>query len=793
MASPLVGWLAGRTADELAGVLARRPDVLGPPTPADLADLATRLQSRGSVATALAGLPRPAIQVIEAVQALGGPTTPVERLAGLLGRPVDDPELGATLAVLAGRALVWPDGTELRMAGPLWSAFPHPLGLGDRAEQLLAGVPGSALRAVARTLALPPARGQRELLTGICAALANGELVRDLVAAAPPAARELLTELAHDGPLVAVAAGGGGPTAGGGAGWAMRHGLLVWDGWRHAHLPAEVGVALRGPAWRASFEPAPPRLTLVDIAAGDVAREAAAAATAAVEEAGALLELVDSAPATMLKTGGVGSRELRRLARSTGCDEHRVRLWLELAYAAGLVGVADGQLRPTDGYDEWRAVEPAGRLPVLLRAWPRLPATPLARARADGTPPAAALLRDGAALAVGDLRTALLRTIGELPDGRGVPDEAELTAALSWQLPLLAGPDPATRLGVLTSLCQEARVLGAVAHGALSGLGRSLLDDPGALPAAAEALLPGPLAEAVFQNDLTAVVPGAPRAALADLLDAAAVRESRGGGSTWRFTAASVRAALDAGRGPAELLDDLRAVATGGALPQGLEYLIADVGRQHGRVRVRSVGCVLRADDPALVAELVRARALRPLKLSALAPTVLASSRPAEETLRTLRAAGYPPLGEDAEGQPRIERPRRRRAPRPRRPGRAARPGAGPAELADPAELAARLSAAGVPGPLATVIRLPMAGPAGPLSTIRRHAGQLGPDEQRRLAAAVDRGGPVKIGYRNAAGEFTVRIVEPVDLDQNRLVAWCHLRTEERTFAVDRIESVTPA
>ena len=28
------------------------------------------------------------------------------------------------------RALVWPDGDELRMAGPLWTAFDHPLGLG---------------------------------------------------------------------------------------------------------------------------------------------------------------------------------------------------------------------------------------------------------------------------------------------------------------------------------------------------------------------------------------------------------------------------------------------------------------------------------------------------------------------------------------------------------------------------------------------------------------------------------------------------------------------------------------
>ncbi|MFD0818903.1 hypothetical protein ACFQ0D_11420, partial [Micromonospora zhanjiangensis] len=97
MASPLVRWLAGRTADELAAILARRADALGPTEPDDLADLATRLQSRASVTAALSALPRPALQLIEAVQASGGPTTSVERLAALLGRSSDDPELGARL------------------------------------------------------------------------------------------------------------------------------------------------------------------------------------------------------------------------------------------------------------------------------------------------------------------------------------------------------------------------------------------------------------------------------------------------------------------------------------------------------------------------------------------------------------------------------------------------------------------------------------------------------------------------------------------------------------------------
>ena len=61
-----------------------------------------------------------------------------------------------------------------------------------------------------------------------------------------------------------------------------------------------------------------------------VAREAAAAGTLAVERVGALLDADHRS--LLLKSGGVGARELRRL----GAD---ARLWLELAYGAGLLGV----------------------------------------------------------------------------------------------------------------------------------------------------------------------------------------------------------------------------------------------------------------------------------------------------------------------------------------------------------------------------------------------------------------------------------------------------------------------
>src|SRR5256885_16168047 len=68
--STLVRWLATLPPDDLAGVLARRPETRTPPVPGNLVELADRLSLRGPVAELLGVVPEPALQVLEAWQAL---------------------------------------------------------------------------------------------------------------------------------------------------------------------------------------------------------------------------------------------------------------------------------------------------------------------------------------------------------------------------------------------------------------------------------------------------------------------------------------------------------------------------------------------------------------------------------------------------------------------------------------------------------------------------------------------------------------------------------------------------
>jgi hypothetical protein len=817
VAVTLTEWLSTRTPRQLADLLAARPDATSPPVPRHLTELAERLEIFHSVARATHELPKPAVQAIEVLQLLGPGAGSREALAGWLGLLPDDPALARILTMLADRALVWPDGEALRMADPLYGAFRYPLLLGPPASVLLARYPAEQLRRIARTLGTPLPSRKQELLAGIVAVLGNPDQVRGLVGLADPKVRARLQRLAQAGPEAADGGWYGYHQPDPSLRWAVERGMVAADSLGVPQLVREVAVALRGPGWHAPFTPDRPEPALAEVDGAAVAREAAAAGSVAVEQITTLLEAVAAAPVSLLKAGGVGVKELRRLAKGIAMEERTLRLWLELAYEAEVVApvrnqAGSAQLLPTQRYDEWAASAPAERLAALLPVWAELPAGPLLGRAPDEPKPPPALARDQLGQLAVTIRQRLIALTGTLPAGHGVVDPAGLAETMAWHSPLLVGAYPvATEL--VTTGWREAQLLGVVAHGALSPLGRALLaGSTDELAAACRTLLPPAIEQAVFQADLTALVPGTPARALAELLDAAGDRESRGGAATWRFTAGSVRRALDAGHRPDELLAAMRARAVGGALPQPLTYLVGDVARRHGSVRVRAVACVLRVDDPALVAELAGARALRSLELAAIAPTVLGSAAPVAETLAALRAAGYAPVAESADGTVEVEQAERLRAGRPRpaqRPGR--RPPAATPDPVDPKVLADRLLAAPMPAPRqrppepeqAALFSTPepsddgfQAGYGEELdvdTALEDLAGHLTPGERRLLAHAIETADPVTIGYTNAQGNHTTRVIDSAELDGTHLVAWCQLRDDERMFTLHRIDSVSPA
>lgn len=782
---------------------------MSPPEPRSFGELADRLQRPGSVALVLSGLALPQLQVAEALAVLG--PAPRAALADLLdaGGAESARGLDAALDALADHALVWPDGEGLlHMAAPLRQAWDSPLGLDAPLARLLADTTSEELRRMLVALGVQsPGNAKRQRLAALVDHHSDPERVAAVVAGAPAATRKLLERRAsHPAGQPAESEAEfiilGVPRADSepGAHWALERGLLVQDRHRYgpARMPAEVALALRGADWRAPFEPVPPDARTTPVTSADVDREAAAAATAFAAHAASVLATCSASPPSLLKSGGVGARELSRIGKAAQCDGIVVRLALETASAAGLLARDGSQVAATEGYDAWAEREPAERLTVLLRAWWTLPLTPTQSRDEDGkalsalagTPPCG-----GCAQA----RQGLLTAAARLPADRGVKDPAELGPLVAWFRPLVHQlPQDTTPFATVV---REAELLGVIARGALSRIGAALrTDDAEALPAACQQLLPTATRAARFGADLTAVVTGTPSAHLAALLDTVADREVGGTASVWRFSPGTVRRALDTGRTPDAVVADLAAVAVG-ALPQPLLYLIHDTARRHGRVRVAPAACVVHGEDPALLAELAAHRKLAGLGLRQLAPTVLVSRTPLDKTLAALRDAGYAPVAEAADGTVRVEKTRRHRAAAPVPPPRP--PGGTPGGR-NPSARRAQASATVDLSGLATRLRAapaitPEPDPAGgvPFGTdteeiVAGYARLLSLADVRQLAHAIDEGRPVTIEYVAASGNRTVRTLSELDLDPPHLYAWCHLRDDERVFTLSRIQGVMP-
>lgn len=284
----------------------------------------------------------------------------------------------------------------------------------------------------------------------------------------------------------------------------------------------------------------------------------------------------------------------------------------------------------------------------------------------------------------------------------------------------------------------------------------------------------------ILQSDLTAVISGQPSALVSRLLNDSAVAETHGAARTWRFTPASVRAALDTGWSAQDLLAELTAVSAR-PIPQPLEYLITDVARRHGHVRVRGMRSCVVADD-VLITEMLHTRSLAKLHFSRLAPTVLSSPASLDDVLARLREAGLSPMAEDAQGTVIVETRHDHQAPAPNSAIITQ-----PRAALSAAELARRLVADphGLTG-------------AAPVDseTFERLAQlncHLDDAELELLSDAVDHHNDVLITYRDKNGSRNTRAIRPHQLYGGWLDSWCHLRNAQRDFTIANIEAVSPA
>ena len=736
---PLGAWLAELDDERLIRLLQARPDLTQPP-PGTIAALAARAQARQSVKAATDELDFLRLAVLDALLMLHADSSaiPLTKLHELVDGRASEEAVTAAVDDLRERALVWGD-TTVRVVPEAVSGLPW--------------YPGQAIAEAEQS----PAQ------------------IADRLAEADEAQRDLLTKLLEGSPVGRTRDAAPGTPPDRPVQRLLAAGLLRQVDADTVILPRLVGQVLRGeltgPVTLTRPDPVVSTTTVADVDA-----VAAGAVIDVLREVELVLETLSAAPIPELRSGGLGVRDVKRLTKVTGIDERRLGLILELSAAAGLIAPGMPEPDPGDSGPYWaptvaadRFVESptASKWHLLASTWLELPARPglIGNRGPDGKPYAA--LSDSLFSTAAPLdRRLLLEVLADLSPGAGV-DATDASRAMIWRRPRWAArlqPEP------VGDLLTEAHALGVMGRGALATAARGLLagDPADAVIAAMSKVLPEPINHFLLQADLTVIVPGPLVRDLAEQLATVATVESAGAAMVYRISEPSIRRALDSGRTAGEL-HALFQRHSKTPVPQGLTYLIDDVARRHGQLRVGMAASFVRCEDAALLAQAVAAPATEQLEMRLLAPTVAVSQAPISEVLATLRQAGFAPAAEDSSGTivdirahgARVPAPPRRRAHRPM-----------------PSPTTQTLQA------IVAILRK-----VAPLANAR-----LDPAVAiTQLQEAAHLQTSVVIGYVDPAGVATQRVVAPINVRGGQLTAYDPASGRVREFAIHRVTSVVSA
>jgi hypothetical protein len=693
------------------------------PVPPDIASLAVRASSIPSLVRAVDSLNRWQLQVLEAAAVLAEPFTEKELLAHT------DKSAKFALSALVDRALIYIGHDGYRLPNNVREILGNEVaGLGPAAPKKLK--------------------------------------LKDL-ANAPTASKKVLEAMVWGPPRGAVADV---KKPNPGLKWLLDEGFVSPVNQQTVVLHREVALYLRGNKVHRDLQIQEPQLEGRIVDQKNLQLAAISNVTTFLRWIEEVLNFWGQDSPSALKAGGVGVRDLRDLSAHLGVEIECASFIIEVAYISGLVTIdPDDRILPTNQFDIWLAQSASTKWENLVSAW-------LITSRLSGlgtAPMGPELDRSNAAI----IRRNVLALLGE--NQSLAPTFDSLLAALRWRLPYRrTGGIPSE---YLTWMLREAEWLGLTGQGALSHYARLILagEDLGAL----DAELPATVDHILIQSDNTAIAPGPLEHDLSQELDLIADIESRGAATVFRFSEASLRRGLDHGRTGEEILAFLKATSKT-PVPQPLEYLVGDISKKHGKLRVGNAASFIRCEDTSLITQIIKDKRVDALGLRRIAPEVLICTHDADDAINILRAAGYLPAAEDSQGLLLTGR-RISRAQTKARPPRIV----GEFEVPERSQLE-------------TAVRTIRTGEksSAKQSTLRdisqEALGSLprtSANETLELLTKHLRENPNKplsIGYADNNGLVSHRIIDPLKISAGSLMARDHATDEVLTFRIPRITGV---
>ncbi|WP_371782463.1 helicase-associated domain-containing protein [Streptosporangium subroseum] len=799
MSTEFTEWLRSRSDEQLRALAAVRPELVTP-VPAHLEGLAGRASSPSAVGRVLDRLDRFTLSVVETLTVLPSPISygslrsQMARALPGAADPIFRSTLKETVERLRTLALVYGPDNALAPAPGVREVLDGPAGLGPPAVEVFRHYHAERLAELIEDIAGeggdPKSDTKSDTKEALADLLGDQKIVGRLIEDVSPQARSALNELAW-GP-----ASGRVPnarrevraaTAQSPIEQLLSRALLGATGEETVVLPREVGLFLRDGRIHQDLSPVPPAM---DGARRDrklADRTAAGQAftfTRAVEE---LCERWSADPPGVLRSGGLAVRDLKRIAALLDLPEWVAGLIIEVAHAAGLVaasGAVDGDWLPTPVYDAWRMKGTEDRWVMLAMTWLTMDRVPgVIGERDERDRLLNALHPDLRRSAAAEVRATTLGMLAAAGPGMA-PTLDSVRERLAWEQPRRRGGH---RDQLVEFTLREAEQIGVTGLGMLVGHGRALLPGLPGLPAGSRSgspgellapLLPEPLDHVFLQADLTAVAPGPLTSELRRWLALSAEVESTGGATVYRFDERSIRRALDAGQGADEMLALLERHSTT-PVPQPLSYLVTDVARRHGRMRIGTASAYVRCDDSSLLDEVMADKRSMPLRLRRLAPTVIASKSSRPALIDSLRAMGYAPAAESLDGDVIITQIDVRRTEGPPLVRSSATFNGLEADV-----VAAAIRAVRAGDAAHQARRVPLDAPDGQVPRSPTTA------TISALRDAIRQGSQVWIGYLDSQGNATSRILEPARMEGGYLTAYDETRAAVHRFALHRITGI---
>ena len=708
--------LRARSDESIAHLFAVRPDLLSP-VPTDLSALSARANSTPSLMRALESLNKFQIEVLTSASTLTQPFSKSELLS------VSVPEAGEELLRLWAAALVYKDGTKFRLPGNLGQLIgDEPAGLGPKSVKKidfksLKDLPSDSA-AVLERLTWGPPRGQ----------------VGNIKA-----------------PGTAI-------------GWLIEHDYLAVMDSKTVVLPREVGMHLRGGKVFKEYSPQANSFVGTARKQKDVDRAAIANISNFLRWCEELAHNWSDEPPIALRSGGLGIRDLKRSADHLGIDENCVAFVAEVLYLGGLIVIdPDDQILPTNSFDIWMSRSLEERWSSLVNLW-------LETSRVSGlagkigekniAPLGPELDRAG----IASMRKVTLNILAENLELD--PAIKNLQEIIAWQMPQRFNAE------YIEWTLREAEWLGLTGQGALSEFGIAFLN--GSDDLGVERALPKPVDHILIQADNSAIAPGPLTVELANMIGTIADIESRGGASVYRFSESSIRRGLDHGQTGEQIKDFLKKTSKT-PVPQPLEYLINDVAKRHGRLRVGMAQTYIRCEDEGLLTQILHDKKLESLRFRKLAPQVLVCDFETGDVIATLREANYLPAAENASGIL-ISAPAIRRAKSRPKPPRVI------SEVSAPSEIVIKAA-----------VRTLRTGEKASSHKPREVPRTTANETLDLLHQYIEEQASLTIGYADTNGGVSNRLIDPISISLGTLIARDHATGEMQSFRIPRITGVSPA